>query len=37
MNISIVSGNLGKNPESFFTAEGTHIVSFPSGIQIRQR
>ena len=29
MNISILSGNLGKNPESFFTAEGTHIVSFP--------
>ena len=28
MNITIVSGNLGKDPDSFFSPEGTHIVSF---------
>ena len=28
MNVSIVSGNLGADPESFFTTEGTQIVSF---------
>ena len=29
MNTIILTGNLGADPESFFTPEGTHIVSFP--------
>ena len=29
MNTFTVTGNLGNNPESFFTPEGTHIISFP--------
>ena len=29
MNTCIVTGNLGADPESFFSDEGTHIVSFP--------
>lgn len=29
MNTCIVTGNLGADPESFFTDEGTQIVSFP--------
>jgi single-strand DNA-binding protein len=29
MNTVILTGNLGADPESFFTPEGTHIVTFP--------
>ena len=28
MNICIITGHLGNDPESFFTPEGVHIVSF---------
>lgn len=29
MNTCIISGNLGSDPESVYTNEGTHIVNFP--------
>ena len=29
MNITTITGNLGTDPESHFTPEGVHIVSFP--------
>jgi single-strand DNA-binding protein len=29
MNNCILTGNLGSDPESVYTAEGTHIVNFP--------
>lgn len=29
MNVTIITGNLGSDPESFFSDGGTQIVSFP--------
>lgn len=29
MNNCVIIGNLGADPESFFTEDGTHIVNFP--------
>ena len=29
MNICTLTGNLGSDPESVYTTEGTHIVNFP--------
>ena len=29
MNSCILTGNLGSDPETVYTAEGTHIVNFP--------
>jgi len=29
MNVSVITGNLGSDPESFFSDGGTQVVSFP--------
>ncbi|MCX8110156.1 MAG: single-stranded DNA-binding protein [Syntrophorhabdaceae bacterium] len=33
MNIMIVSGNLGSDPEPIYTDTGIHIVNFPLGVK----
>jgi len=29
MNTTVITGHLGSDPESFYTTDGTHILSFP--------